>query len=253
MAKQKLIKRIDTVDGPLQIDYKALANLPDIEKLEKDVEALKTSQVPESTIEELNKEVRKLEASIGYAATDPDKTFAEVIDETFVKKTELEEILEDLPAGGGGASSWNDLTDKPFGENSPESITYDGNTDGKVVNSRNAMIKVSDKILTKEDVVGGTIIGSNGYSITVTEEDVVSGGGGISFCDAIISVADINNTSDIAPGETYPETGTYFAFGDDFYIQSLTLAGGSIKTLDEKFIPDTIARKADVVVEWGKF
>jgi hypothetical protein len=161
MAKQKLIKRIDTVDGPLQIDYKALANLPDIEKLEKDVEALKTSQVPESTIEELNKEVRKLETSIGYAATDPDKTFAEVIDETFVKKTELEEILEDLPAGGGGASSWNDLTDKPFEEQEVTiRIDWDGSTEGKTVIG--VAVKVSNETPTIEELIGGTFIMSDG-------------------------------------------------------------------------------------------
>lgn len=31
---------------------------------------------------------------------------------------------------GGGATSWNDLTDKPFGEVNGDTLTWDGNTDG---------------------------------------------------------------------------------------------------------------------------
>lgn len=142
--------------------------------------------------------------------------------------------------------SWDDLTNKPFGENSPESITYDGNKEGRTVVEQ--MVKVSDKILTIDDIVGGTIIAHNNgdiVTIVVTEEQATSGVGGIVFCDAIITVSDINNTSDIAP-ETYPETGTYFMDNEGLYIQSFTLAGGTIKTLDEKFIPDTIAHTSDL-------
>ena len=152
----------------------------------------------------------------------------------------------DEKVAGIPVPSWDTLENKPFYENTPESITYDGNKDGKVIVEQ--MVKVSDKILTIEDIVGGTITLNNEgdiITIVVTEDQVTSGVGGIVFCDAIITIADINNTSDIAP-ETYPETGTYFMDNEGLYIQSFTAAGATIKTLDEKFIPDTIARVSDV-------
>lgn len=229
MAKQKLIKRIDTIDGPLQIDYNALANLPDIGKLEEDVEALKASQIPESTIEDLNKEVRKLEASIGYAATDPDKTFAEAIDETFVKKTELEEILEDLPTGGG-ASSWNDLTDKPFEEQEVTiRIDWDGSDEGKTVVG--PFVKVNDKTPSTEELIGGTIILSNGQTGPLNGEIIYEQFGLI----MLGGLGMIVPTTTKVEGLVF-EPGVWFYQEGELYIQSMSFTHNIIKTLDPKYI-----------------
>lgn len=207
---EKLIKKIRTSEGDLQIDYNALANLPDINKLEKDVKA-------------------------------------------------LEEILEDLPAGGG-AISWNDLTDKPFGEEGRAPITWDGNIEGLpaiTINGTPLVYKVSDVIiLTHRELVGATFTMSDGTTDTLDEANL----GGAEILDEnkgvtiigelyMLSVSDIDLTKNLF-AESFgnditvdiPETGTYFVYSPNFgYMSSLEFPGG-IKTLDEKFIPDTIAR-----------
>ena len=196
---EKLIKKIRTSEGDLQIDYNALANLPDINKLEKDVKA-------------------------------------------------LEEILEDLPAGGG-AVSWNDLTDKPFGEEGRTPITWDGVSGEEIPFDDVTYVKVSDVVLDKNECINATltVIDVQGVAVGgVITEDMVNDTGipgaliiGTAF---VISVYDVEAVSSIMPGFT--ETGTYFLKNGatGAYTQAITFAGGEIKTLDEKFIPDTIAR-----------
>lgn len=80
---------------------------------------------------------------------------------------------EDQPKpSGGGASSWNDLKDKPFGEettvvNEPLNITWDGNTDGLVIGKvyeysegdffeKTTYFKVSDVVFTDEQIKTAT-------------------------------------------------------------------------------------------------
>ena len=54
---------------------------------------------------------------------------------------------------------WNDITDKPFGEETLEPITWDGNVEGLVTTHRGSLTyaKVSDNPLTKEELLGATI------------------------------------------------------------------------------------------------
>lgn len=171
-------------------------------------------------------------------------------------KNTKEEIEQKL-----GTPSWNDLTDKPFGEEGRAPITWDGNTEGLpaiTINGTPLVYKVSDVIiLTHRELVGATFTMSDGTTDTLEESNL----GGAENLDKnngvvligelyMLSVSDIDLTKNLF-AESFgddvtvdiPETGTYFIYSPNYgYMSSLEFPGGGIKTLDEKFIPDTIAR-----------
>ena len=161
----------------------------------------------------------------------------------------VDKVLEQMPEGG--VSSWNDLTDKPFGEE-PITFTWDGviSEDTIMAEVHGApFVKVSDKVLSVSDCVGGTLVyvlrGDEG-SATLPEYMIADMDGCIVAGEFnILSTA---NTSGVLEGQPYelPAPGTYFLAADWMFTKSLTLTSGGIKTLDEKFIPDTIARTSDV-------
>lgn len=170
--------------------------------------------------------------------------------------------LEKVPAEllpentGGGVSSWNDLTDKPFGETTvtKDAITWDGNTDG-LYNVTGLFYHVSEAIPTLEDLQQGGSLVFGGIEMPFTNSNVldvsVVGMGN----DAIL----ILNGSDPLAGVvlkagatvtmqgftvTFERAGIYFmnstAYGA--YTSSLTINNyefveNKIKTLDPKYLP----------------
>ena len=154
--------------------------------------------------------------------------------------------------GGGGATSWNDLTDKPFGDESV-TIEWDGlDVEGRVAASGFATgynaIKVSDLTPETEELIGGVIragtYGSEHESITLTTDainDIRSEGFNLLMIgDQMLFVVyeDALNLGDIV----FPEKGIYFiaiiSGETQKYTSSLTY--GSLKKLDPKYLPDDI-------------
>lgn len=156
------------------------------------------------------------------------------------------------------ASSWNDLTDKPFYEETivvkSDTLTWDGNTDGLVVieneGAANVYYKVSDEIPTIDDLIGGsaTIINDSGSKITIelNETNMVDLDGCIQDFDGNFMV--LNRTSITVDGVTitFPSTGTYLCkYTHGTFTSSLTLPGYGkfaseqtmVKRLDEKYLP----------------
>lgn len=81
---------------------------------------------------------------------------------------------KELPAGGGGVSSWNDLTDRPFGETTVtgDTLTWDGNTEGLECVDLTEMIgnvyyRVSDATPTLADF-------ENGFTLTFFEGGILT-------------------------------------------------------------------------------
>lgn len=145
----------------------------------------------------------------------------------------------------GGVSSWNDLTDKPFYEesvNAPLEITWDGNTDG-LVTAGDMFYKVSD--LTPSD--GELASGSITY---VTEDGTAEGsieevGGVVKIsddCTVIAEMVMIIRTSNVLISElgiTFPEPGVYFLTVEGAYVSSLSLPSCTqtiIKKLPNEFL-----------------
>lgn len=150
---------------------------------------------------------------------------------------------------GGDVSSWNDLTDKPFyEEGSGATIEWDGSTEGRDSFVAGFMFdvpfyKVSDLLPTKEELIGATVtlettttVSENSFAMadetaTIAEAFAVVYGTAFSFAGTEYTVS--------SPGIYFPNMG-------DIHATLLTYGSTTIKTIDEKFIPDTIARVDDI-------
>lgn len=173
---------------------------------------------------------------------------------------------------GGGVSSWNDLTDKPFGEDGEATLTE--------------IFDIAD-VLGNEDIESSTI-GSTPYW---SEDGTLDDGRKIYTCGFYSPVeyikpdseyvVEINGIEYVTAVTIYTdETGSAYNLGDEdgtadkypFYfimfpkngnttaytemgfigestpidVKIYERSGVNVKQLDEKYIPDTIARTADV-------
>lgn len=160
---------------------------------------------------------------------------------------------------GGGVTSWNDLEDKPFGEVEGQTvIEWDGNTENRDYCSVGglAYYKVSDSIPDVSEIVNHTIaFGNHPLADTgdylVNDAEVIVHSGGYKI-DCVIVV---QNTSMEISGNryTFPSTGTYFGLNTDngAFVKRFEYGNYTIQTIDEKYIPDTIARKSDIHTSWN--
>ena len=147
---------------------------------------------------------------------------------------ELIECIGLAEAGGSspsGASSWNDLTDKPFGLIPHEPIVWDGNTDGKEIvqiDSTTQWVLVSEEYFTADQLIGETYtIGGNVFDIT--ETDVRRHGDGVVEHNYFISFP--------APIGKFTIPGTYFAYINDGETFVSELTTKKIKKISEKYLP----------------
>lgn len=129
--------------------------------------------------------------------------------------------------------------------NEPLNLTWDGNTEG-LVSAINIAYKVSDIVLTEEQILSATITLNNGESanlsedyIKATDEIFLGGYGFIAFVNtdnAILSADD---------GTIFPEAGIYFVKyeQDQIYVASLSTSEPVEHTktvahkIDKKFLP----------------
>lgn len=150
-------------------------------------------------------------------------------------------------------ASWDNLENRPFGEEGLMPITWDGVVGDRVTatlsgaSSGTVYVKVSNSVLSVEDCNGATLVFNDGESYTVTSEnnDIVETSGGISLYEAsVLAISDPESFSATLSGN-FTESGIYFMMQNDYHTASITFPL-SIKTLDEKFIPDTIVRTSDL-------
>ena len=182
----------------------------------------------------------------------PDEV-AEII-EAHHKKHEEPSFPTEAPfGGGGGVSSWNDLTDKPFGDSPTggDALKWDGNTEG-LVSAGGSAYKVSDAIPTMADLANGcTITLSTGETFEITADNMgdlvidftVSGMPGIAIAEfALIALEDNADLSEIYGSFVAPKKGVYFMNLDGMFTSSLTIPGytgfPSTKKIDPKYLPE---------------
>jgi hypothetical protein len=154
---------------------------------------------------------------------------------------------------GSGASSWNDLTDKPFGESYGDTLTWDGNTEGHVFvdpigdGMTMVLVKVSDAIPTKQDFSAGAITeNSNGV---ISDNTAQSNIGVIqnSFTEDgfvfMMEYAVVPYDNYVFDGVALPEAGVYFVIMGGVKTLSLTIPGYTgfpvVKTIDPKYLPES--------------
>lgn len=166
------------------------------------------------------------------------------------------------------------IQNRPFGEiiEYSDTLTWDGNIDDKLcvldsVNDNIGWCFVNDYVLTLDDITNGFestfyAFGSES-SFSVSQEEFLLDFyyDGMFWAQRILGAPYDNFQYD---GYTFPKKGIYFYFvkgGDGEFVErgiSLTIPGftgfttETIKTIDEKFIPDTIARKTDIGVDWNQ-
>ena len=159
----------------------------------------------------------------------------------------------------GQPYSWNDLKDKPFGDEKV-AIEWDGNTEGRVVvpfgdGDETSLVKVSDLTPEPDTFVGGsfgvTAEGEVGF-MQITAETIedfrsegvnaIMVGGGAFF----VIYADGTNVD----RAVFPEKGIYFIYVDGVQYNS-SLTYGSIKKLDPKFLPEGGVGYDETAVEKG--
>ncbi len=173
-----------------------------------------------------------------------------------LETTMLRAIADNMGSGGGGSgggvSSWNDLTDKPFGEvvETTNSITWDGNPEGKEIVSVDggAYVKVSDATITTAAMIGGsytTAFVSNESLVEAIDESVIhTVADGFSIVGQRSDIAVVDKDEVNLDGIIFTR-GIYFFFADGFfYVSNLTLSSDidvlSIKKIDEKYLPESV-------------
>lgn len=130
----------------------------------------------------------------------------------------------------------------PYGNTTPEPITFDGNLDSKeTVNIANVIVvKVSNTPITPEAVIGGTLtvrnIADGKEDVVSIESDMVMAQNGIVMIDQIVVSIESNGT-EMANG-TVLNRGLYFVYSEEYsvYCAELTFPK-QIKTIPAEWLP----------------
>ena len=144
------------------------------------------------------------------------------------------------------------IKNRPGGYETGFEITWDGDTTGRVSATVDGYpyvgYKVSDKILTPDQFIGGTmtmIQNAVSEQMIITDEMYSETEFGYIVGEFFIVIA--AKTGDF--GYTHiPEPGVYFlsASGDGNSVLVSSLSNLIVQPFDDKYIPDTIARKAEL-------
>lgn len=173
-----------------------------------------------------------------------------------------------LKSSGGEQvqTDWNqnDTTAKDYIKNRPGGyeegveITWDGDTTGRVKatmeDEQFTWYKVSDKILTADDIIGGTItMIQNGATeqLDVLNEGISEEEFGYLVLDFVVLIAMKQGTFNVNGANiSIPETGIYFiSVGGTTYISSFS--NSTVHPFDDKYIPDSIARKDEIYTNYN--
>lgn len=148
------------------------------------------------------------------------------------------------------------IKNRPGGYEERVEITWDGDTTGRVSTMVEEMpggwYKVSDKILTADDIIGSTItVTQNGVSqpLAVTSDMIIRSDYGVAIGPSGIMISaeqGIFNMGDY--NISIPESGIYFASVSYDEISMFVSSFSNIiaHPFDDKYIPDSIARKAEL-------
>lgn len=171
-----------------------------------------------------------------------------------------------VSGGSGGSVSWNDLTDKPFGEGSVSldmlAFMAENNAEsqsGQVAEGKTMFVygcrTTPDKFSLEIGKEYTVTINGNTYTGVAVDFSEVLGEGAVALGDTeAVKNEDITNlryavmcantTMNGEPDGGY-QVNLYYV-GAEIELTECTLTSEGVKTLDEKYIPNTIARTADV-------
>ena len=176
-----------------------------------------------------------------------------------------EKFLPDSISRADHTHSWNSLEDKPFGEGESIDITWDGDISQieTMVEGYNETIycHISDLTPSNEQIRNGFFgywTRQNGEGMLIAFEeawDCIHSDNDYMITEGFfINMCVIRRDNFEYDGMLFPKAGIYFGWqpmvsiehGEvNAYVNRLVLSG-NVHTLDEKYIPETIARVADV-------
>lgn len=145
------------------------------------------------------------------------------------------------------AGSWEDLADKPFWSEGPTTVEWDGDTTGLAVSSDGTVYKVSDLKPSSAEIIGGKLTFSNGSVVKITPDIIEGQAYIISIYYGSVMINTTNGSAgDYSLNVTLPEPGIYFQKNTYNQLVSFSYGNETIYTIDEKYIPNTIARVSEV-------
>ena len=266
-----LLDRVSEAEGKISASEEAIGELQALAGEGGTLEGMieEVQRVAEEKIRELEEgqvatNKQNLEALEEEVST---KASQEEVTEISGKVEALEGSLEELQTEfdeqiGNHTHSWNDLTDKPFGyeqsQTGGNTIEWDGNTEGleQYEFGGATYYKISDNVISLSDL-------TDGFSYTMMLNDNIQQN---SMNYSVLSLSFSPNGNYFSRGvlafiadkeeQGFPSTGIWVCDGMDgstyLAFRSLTIPNYtsfpslSVKTLDEKYIPSSIARTSVV-------
>lgn len=166
--------------------------------------------------------------------------------------------------------SWNNLSDKPFYGDIIESLVWDGTVEGRDVvtvsyDTRLRYVKISEQYFEPQDLTGGKFVlyvtESNKEAELNITDDLIESAAGLGFVDSaswFVSDGSQPNIFVIRSEEYFEDWGlftpgvyilaSYLEFDPDIvsiYVSKVEFPFHG-KTINDRYIPDTIARVSDV-------
>lgn len=174
-----------------------------------------------------------------------------IMDGNTLKSLGGEQVQSDYAQNDPTAKDY--IKNRPGGYGERWEIAWDGDTTGRVSTTMEgapgAWYKVSDKILTADDIIGGTITRiQNGVSqsLVIASDMIFRSDYGVAIGEPAIMISakqGIFNMGDY--NISIPEPGTYFvsASVDGYSMFVSSLSNITVRPFDDKYIPDTILRE----------
>ena len=178
--------------------------------------------------------------------------------------TRMEKFLKSYGGGSGGGADWNASEgeagyvknrthyEKTTVVNEPLNITWVGNTEG-LVSVAGLFYKVSDLVLTDEQISLVTVHGSDGSSYGATNHtDAI---GDMVFVGFSVKVVVIKKDNAEQEGIIFPEKGLYFMMEGRKYVTSLTTTEPieqtktEVKRIDRKYLPINLVTKEQLAAK----
>ena len=160
-----------------------------------------------------------------------------------MNKSQVIGMIKSLSGSSGGASSWNDLQDKPFGEVYCDTLTWDG-TIGSDNTLCGVFVHISDAVPTAEELKNGMLLDWGEGEVAISGEEIaefVTNDGFLNLDEIFIIVPRDNYDYDGA--FTFQNAGIYSLIGLPY--MTVTIPGYTkfvtLKKIDPKYIQSNCA------------
>lgn len=172
-----------------------------------------------------------------------------------------------LPDNIGGATSWNDIEDKPFYSEMVEGdVEFDGDLTGKEsfeIDTDIFMAKITENTVTIEQLIGSIMViktpdGLDDVTLEITEDMIQAQAANETAGLIAVFVDDVPviwvTYGDVLAAGAPFSSGTYFMYqpieDSAFYVHSISCLSGmqeKVYKIDEKYLPDIFATKEEAI------